>query len=133
MKHLYHGSVTQNIKILEPRKRYTPQGKIDYSAIYATPVPGYAIAHSFPWSSDEGVGLDVKDGTVYISIPHQIKERLKSPVSLYEVSSESFEHTKEETTGYTWHATNPVVVHKEIKFQSVEDALKHFDVQVMYK
>ena len=69
MPHLYHGSTTQHIKVLEPRQRYTPQGKIEYAAIYATPLTAYAASHSFPWSTDEGVKLDVVDGIVEMSIP----------------------------------------------------------------
>ena len=64
MEYLYHGSTTQNIKRLEPRIRYTPAGKIDYSAIYASPLAAYAAAHSFPWSSNEGVDLDVLNNQI---------------------------------------------------------------------
>ena len=101
MKYLYHGSTTQNIKTLEPRKQYTPQGKIDYSAIYATPLPAYAAAHSFPWSTDEGVKLDVDENGVDMSIPKSLKERLQVPISIYKISPDGFEHTQEEITGYT--------------------------------
>lgn len=132
MKYLYHGSVTQHIHTLEPRKRYTPQGKIEYSAVYATPLPGYAVTHSFPWSSDEGVKLSVTDSGIYMSIPHSIRERLAVPISIYTVSSEGFEHTKEEVTGHTWHSTHPVRVLEEVKFESVSAALTHFGVHVEY-
>jgi hypothetical protein len=132
MKYLYHGSTTQNIKILEPRKRYTPQGKIDYFAIYATPLPAYAAAHSFPWSTDEGVGLDVDQSGVNLSIPISLKERLQIPVSIYKVSSDNFRHTKEELTGYTWHTINPVEVIEEIKYPSVEIALRELGAKFQY-
>ncbi len=132
MNHLYHGSTTQNIKVLEPRKRYTPQGKIDYSAIYATPLPGYAATHSFPWSTDEGVGLDVDESGISLSIPKNLKDRLQVPISIYKVSAEGFEQTKEELTGYTWHTINPVQVLEEIKYSSVENALIELDVEFKY-
>ncbi len=129
---LYHGSAVQNLKVLEPRKRYTPAGKIEYSAIYATPLLPYAIAHSFPWSSDEGVGLDIVKDNISISIPKAIKDRLKVPISVYKISSENFELTKEEETGYTWHSTKPVQVLEEIKYESVEEALKEVGAVVEY-
>lgn len=129
---LYHGSTVQNLKVLEPRKRYTPAGKIEYSAIYATPLLPYAIAHSFPWSSDEGVGLDIIKDNISISIPKAIKDRLKVPISVYKISSENFELTKEEETGYTWHSTKPAQVLEEIKYESVEEALKEVGSEVEF-
>lgn len=132
MKYLYHGSTTQNIKILEPRRRYTPQGKIEYSAIYATPLPAYAVAHSFPWSTDEGVGLDVDEKGVDLSVPINLKERLQVPISIYKLSSEGFEHTEEELTGYTWHTIHPVEVIEEVKYSSVEIALKELGAKCQY-
>lgn len=132
MKYLYHGSTTQNIKTLEPKKRYTPQGKIDHSAIYATALPAYAAAHSFAWSTDEGVGLDVDEKGVDLSIPKSMKERLQVPVSIYKLSSEGFEHTKEELTGYTWHTVNPVEVIEEVKYPTVEIALKELGAKFQF-
>ena len=132
MDYLYHGSTTQNIKILEPRKRYTPQGKIDYSAIYATPLQGYAATHSFPWSSDEGVALDVNEDEISFSVPKKLAERLQSPISIYKISSENFKHTQEELTGYTWHTTQPVEVLEEKQYASVAEALKELGVDVKY-
>lgn len=132
MDYLYHGSTTQNLKTLEPRKRYTPQGKIDYSAIYATTLPGYAATHSFPWSSDEGVGLDVDEEKISLSIPKILAERLQTPISIYKISNENFEHTQEELTGYTWHTTQPVEILEEKQYESVEIALKELGVDFRY-
>ncbi|MEK7184720.1 MAG: hypothetical protein AAB683_01110 [Patescibacteria group bacterium] len=132
MKYLYHGSITQNLKKLEPRKRYTPAGKIDYSAIYATPLPAYAAAHSFPWSTDEGVGLDVSENGVDLFIPNKFKSRLQVPISIYKISAESFLRTKEEETGYTWHATIPIDVIEEKKYSSVEVALRELGARLEY-
>ena len=132
MKYLYHASTTQNIKTLEPRKRYTPQGKINYSAIYATPLPAYAVSHSFPWSTGEGVILNVNNSIVYLSIPKSFKERLQVPISIYKLSSEGFKHTEEEVTGHTWHTVNPVQVIEEVKYPSVEIALKELGVILQY-
>lgn len=129
---LYHGSTTQNLKILEPRKRYTPAGKIEYAAIYATPLIPFAIAHSFPWSSDDGIGLDVIKDNISISVPKNLKDRLQVPISIYKISNEGFELTKEEETGYTWHSINPTKVIEEIKFSSVEEALKQLGSKLEY-
>lgn len=133
MDYLYHGSTTQNIKILEPRHRYSPAGEIEYEAIYATPLKAYAVAHSFPWSSDEGVDLDVVNGEVLFTVPEDFRERLQIPISIYTISAENFEHTKEEETGYTWHTTKPIPVIEEEKIQTVEDALRKYGVKLMYK
>ena len=132
MNYLYHGSTTQNLKTLEPRMRYTPAGKIEYAAIYATPLLPYAIAHSFPWSSEDGIGLDVINENVSLSVPVNLKERLQVPISVYKVLAENFEHTKEEETGYTWHSTQPTKVVEEIKYVSVEDALKQLGAKLEY-
>jgi len=132
MDYLYHGSIAQNLKTLEPRKRYTPQGKISYSAVYATPIPGYAATHSFPWSSDEGVGLDVEEGKISFSIPKILAERLQVPMSIYKISNTNFEHTSEELTGYTWHTTKIVQVLEEKQYTSVESALRELGVDFRY-
>jgi hypothetical protein len=132
MKYLYHGSTTQGLKILEPGKRYTPQGKIDYEAIYATTIPAFAAVHSFPWSTDEGVGLDVNDMKVDISVPFGIRGRLQVPISIYTISSENFEHTREEVSGYTWHSTSTTEVIEETKYESVEIALRELGARLEY-
>jgi hypothetical protein len=132
MEYLYHGSITQNLKTLEPRKRYTPAGKIEFAAIYATPLTAYAAAHSFPWSSEEGVKLEVINSKVFLKIPSKFKEKLESPVSIYKISTENFEHTKEEKTGYTWHSVQPTKVLEEIKYENVLEALKMLGVEVAY-
>ena len=130
--HLYHGSVTQNIKVLEPRHRYSPAGKIDYGAIYATPLKGYAATHSFPWSSADGVGLDVIEGVVSISVPAKLRERLLVPISIYKISSENFNFTEEEVSGQTWHSTTPTPVIEEIRYPDVETAFKELGVVFEY-
>jgi hypothetical protein len=129
---LYHGSVTQDIKALEPRHRYSPAGKIHYGAVYATPLPAFAVAHSFPWSSDEGIGLDVVGETVSISIPTKLRERLLQPISIYTVSSADFEFTTEESSGATWHSKVEVPVLEEVKYATVEEALKKYGATLEY-
>ncbi|MDB5258978.1 MAG: hypothetical protein JWO73_186 [Candidatus Taylorbacteria bacterium] len=118
--------------MLEPRKRYAPAGKIEFAAIYATPLPVFAAAHSFPWSSDGGVGLDVIHGNVSISVPKELKSRLLVPISIYKVPSDGFENTKEEMTGYTWHATRSVEVIEEVRYPSAEAALLELGSELEY-
>jgi ABC-type dipeptide/oligopeptide/nickel transport system ATPase component len=130
--YLYHGSTTSGIKVLEPSHRYSPAGKIEYNAIYATPMKAYAAAHSFPWSSDEGVNLDVVEGKVIFAVPQNFRERLQVPISIYKVSLENFVHTKEEETGRTWHTTQATPVLEEEKYKSVAIALQKLGVELSY-
>jgi hypothetical protein len=133
MQYLYHGSTTQNLKNLEPRKRFTPNGEIDYSAIYATPSPAFAITHSFPWSTNEGFDLSIEDGEIFFSVPSNFRERLNVQISIYKLPSEGFQQTKEESTGYTWHATKDTLVLEEVKYESVLEALEKLNVKVSFK
>jgi hypothetical protein len=127
---LYHGSTIPGLKILEPRKRYTPSKDINYEAIYATPIEGYAAAHSFPWSTDEGVDLDVIDDKVIMLIPKSITERLMTPVSIYKISSKNFEHLAKEVTGQTWQTIKPCKVISEEKFSNVLEAFNKHKVSL---
>jgi len=129
---LYHGSTTQYLLRLEPRRRYTPAGKIEYAAIYATPLKAYAAAHAFPWSSDEGIGLSVIDDEVHMSIPETLRERLSMPISIYTLpmKKNDFIHTEEESTGYTWHTTKPIEVEHEDQYTSVLEAFEELGVRV---
>jgi hypothetical protein len=132
MEFLYHGSVIQDIKLVEPKKRFTPAGAIDYSAIYASPSPAFAICHSFPWSSDEGIDIETKDDRIRLLIPSQLRGRLNTPVSLYKIPAAGFEHTREEETGYTWHTTMTVPVLEEVCYASVLEALQKNGGEVSY-
>ncbi len=132
MEYLYHGSTTQGIKLLEPRKRFTPAGAIDYSAIYASSSPAFAICHSFPWSSDEGIDIEIKDGRMQLLVPSQLRDRLNTPISLYKILSVGFERTQEEETGYTWHTTASVPVIEEARYESVFEALEKNGGKVSY-
>lgn len=122
-KYLYHGSIVPDIKILEPHKRYTPIG-VDFEAIYASPLMAYAVAHSFPWGSDEGFDLDVRDEKVYFSVPARFKNRLQVPVYIYKISSDKFEYAEEELVGYTWYARTPIEVLDIISYPTIEEGFK---------
>lgn len=130
---LYHGSVTPDIHILEPRKRHTPDARIEFEAIYATSLPAYAAAHAFPWTSDEGIELNIINGKVTMIVPDEFKTRLTVPISIYKIASDMFEHTKEEETGYTWHTKQPVEVIEEKKYQSVISAIEELGGTLHFK
>lgn len=138
---LYHGSTTQGLKILKPARRYTPAGKIAFAAVYATPLPAYAAAHSFPWSSNEGIDVKISDGEdegisknkkVTLIVPAALHERLNMPISIYVVAADGFEHTREESTGHTWHATRQTAVLEEMKYTSVKEALETWGGEVKF-
>ncbi len=130
---LYHGSIVHNFKILKPSRNHTPDGKIDYEAVYATPLKAYAAAHAFPWGSDEGFDLDVINGQVEFIVPLKFKERLNVPISIYSVDQSGFEFTKEEIVGYTWHSRKEVEVLDEKKYTSVEEAIVKLGGSIKYK
>jgi hypothetical protein len=132
MDYLYHGSTAQDIKVLEPRKRFTPAGAIDYAAIYASSKPAFAVCHSFPWSSDEGIDIETEDGRIVLIVPKKFESRLQVPVSIYKVSAAGFEHTNEEESGNTWHTKHPQYVIEEAKYSNVDDALKKLGGKVKY-
>ena len=124
MEYLYHGSIVQNLKWLEPRKRYTPAGKIEFAAIYATPMPAYTACQSFPWSSEEGIDSNIVSDKITLEIPSELENRLDAPISIYKISSKDFEHTKEESTGLTWHSKKPTPIIEEVKYPSAKEALR---------
>ena len=130
MKSLYHGSTTQGLATLEPRKRYTPAGKIDFAAIYASPNSAFAAMHSFPWSSDEGFDITIDGDQMTLVVPAKQAERLNVPISIYKISANGFQATKEETTGETWHTTKSVRVLEETKYTNVREALKTLGAEI---
>ena len=124
MEYLYHGSTVSGIKVLEPHKRFTPAAKIEYAAIYASSLPLIAAAHAFPWTSDEGIDFTINDGTVVLSVPMILKDRLNQPISIYKVSADKFRLTTEEETGYTWDTEESIEVLEEILYSSVNQAFR---------
>ncbi len=124
MKHLYHGSVVRGLKVLEPKKRFTPSETIDFSAIYATPSKTFAITHSFPWSSEDGFDVEIKDGQVTLLCPKLSVHKLIVPISIYVISDKDFVRTEVEETGYTWHSIESSVVMEEIRYETVVLAME---------
>ncbi len=123
---LFHGTITPNLQEFEPRKRYTPQGADVPPRIYATGNPAFAAAHSFPWSSDEGVELYVKNGKVLLLVPERLKARLNQEVTIYSFDSNNFNFTKEETFGETYHTEEKAKSQGMQSFNSVTEAVEYF-------
>lgn len=122
---LFHGSIGAGIELLEPRKRYTPSAGVP-ERVYASGNPAFAAAHSFPWSSDEGIDLRIEDGKLILMVPRRLASRLEQPVSIYRLPSEYFEFTEEESMKLTYHSVTPVAPIEAMPFDSVTEAVEHF-------
>lgn len=124
---LFHGSQTDNIEILEPRKRFV-LGK-DLSspfAIYATDHPAYAAAHAFPWATTEGVNLYFNRQQVILEVPKAIEERLKKPIFIYTVPAETFEVVTCDALGHNFRSVKPVRCVAKRRFETVIEAVTSF-------
>jgi len=115
-----------DIEEFEPRKRYTPGVADVPPRIYASGNPAFAAAHSFPWSSDEGVDLSLENGQVLLRVPERIKSRLDQPVYIYTFDPDSFSHTSEEKMEETYHSEQKVKPHQVVQFRSVTEAVSYF-------
>lgn len=130
MKPIYHGTVKCGLSKIKPFKRYTPGGKDVADAIppriYATYNPAYAVAHSFPWSSDDGVDISIKDGVITLIIPKDRQSVLEQKVCIYTLPDTTFIFTSEEETGLTYHSTVEVIPTNCECFDTVTIAIEHF-------
>lgn len=127
MKHIYHGTIEKDLAVIRPFKRFTPGGaeladKMP-PRIYASYNQAYAVAHSFPWSSDDGVDITIKDGVVILMVPHTSQHVLKQEVSIYALPDSDFVFTTEEETGLTYHSTVEVAPLACQCFKSVTAAM----------
>jgi len=129
LKYLYHGSITSEIRELEPRKRYTPgvlKGRAK-PAIYAAADPAYAVAHGFPWGSSEGFDVYEYNGVVTLVVPKKHKKRLNQPVFIYKISGKYFKllvNDSPKTQIYiSYRKVKPTEV---ISFSSVAKAIKYY-------
>lgn len=137
---LYHGSQTDNIETLEPRKRYTP-GEITNSpsAIYASDDPAFAAAHAFPWSSSEGIELyydrDEEDlpEHVVLEVPKSLEARLNEPIFIYQVPLEDFELLDIPPHSHNYRALEPVPCLTKQRFETVAEAITSFGGTVKIK
>lgn len=137
--YLYHGSITPNIDTLMPRKRYIPDNeKNTPECIYATDDPGFAAAHAFPWSSNEGIDLyydedEAKVARVHLEVPAKLFARLNQPVYIYKVNSSSFYWIKEDVLGKTYRSLERVKCLGCQRFSTVLEAIQTFGGKVHEK
>ncbi len=135
MTHIYHGTIVQNLQVLEPHKRYTPGGEVAGESIparvYASYNKAYAVAHSFPWSSDEGIDIQVHDEVVELLIPRGKEKVLDQEICIYALPDDTFVHTKEEATGLTYHSEVAVPVRDCECFLNVREAMEKCGGKVM--
>lgn len=127
---VYHGTITGGIKEFEKRKRYVPGGADVPARIYAAINPAFAAAHSFPWSSDEGIDIKLEDNQVILCVPRIHENRLYQRVYIYKLKRENFVQTKEELTGQTFHTEEKVQPEEVMQFNSVTEALMFYGGKV---
>lgn len=130
MKPIYHGTVIQGLKLLKPQKRFTPGGANTADAIppriYATYTGAFAVAHSFPWSSEDGIDVQSIDGVIHLFVPKERQSVLNQAICVYALPDDTFVHTDEEETALTYHSLTEVVPLSSECFGDVADAMKAF-------
>lgn len=130
MKHIYHGTIEKGLGVIKPFKRFTPGGPelADQipPRIYATYNPAYAVAHSFSWSSDDGVDIEVDGSDICLIVPKDKASVLEQPVYIYTLPDDAFTHTAEEKIGLTYHSESEVTPIGCQCFASVAEAMHHF-------
>lgn len=136
--YLYHGSLTGDIEILEPRKRSTPGGESHSpEAIYATDDPAFAAAHAFfPWSSDIDLYYkENEDGVevVHLEVPEEIASRLNQITYIYKVSSHTFKFLEFDQTGHNFRTTEKVECIGHESFKNITDAVQKYGGKVIIK
>ncbi len=130
---VYHGSIIAGIKILEPKKRFTPGalGKDVPLAIYATDDPGYAAAHSFPWSSREGFDAYYKSDKLILKVPKLFQDRLEQEICIYTLPVKQFSLLKNvKPIGRNYWAHVPIKPISAKCFPAVSVALKYYGVKI---
>lgn len=130
MGEIYHGTTKQGLSVIKPFKRFTPGGPdlADHipPRIYATYNPAYAVAHSFPWSSEDGVGIILENDMVTMIVPKDKQQILEQSVCVYTLPDDGFTYTEEEEMGLTYHSIKDVMPTYCKCFDSVTVALQHF-------
>lgn len=131
MSTIYHGTVVKNLTTISPRKRYTPGDNATADTIgrriYASYNPAFAVAHSFAWSSEDGIDIKVEaDSSISIIVPKRKAAVLSQEICIYSLPDDTFVRTTEEDTGLTYHSLTEVTPLQEEIFTSVEMALEHF-------
>jgi hypothetical protein len=131
---LYHGSSTPDLKVLEPRIRFTPGslGKRAPEAIYAGDEPAYAATHGFPWSSKEGFDVVYENGKVVLIVPEAHRERLLQPLFVYEVPGDGFELLDTEPKGHNYWTRERIVPVRCVRYETVTDAVERNGGSIRY-
>ena len=127
-KPIYHGTVQKGLDTIKPFKRFTPGGPEAADAIppriYATYKAAFAVAHSFPWSSDDGIDITTENNDVTIVVPEIRKQVLEQPVCIYTLPDDTFSPTLEEETGLTYHSEQVVTPIESTCYASVTEAME---------
>ncbi len=131
---LFHGTQTDNIEILEPRKRYVPgNDAAPPPAIYATDDGAYASAHAFPWATAEGVDLHFEDSRVVLVVPKVLEERMNKPIFIYTVPADTFQEVTSDPVGHNFRSTESVKCLAKKRFETVTEAVTFFGGTVKLK
>ena len=131
MSSIYHGTVVKNLTTLSPQKRYTPGDETVADTIspriYATYNPAFAVAHSFPWSSKDGIDIKIEsENSISIVVPKDKIAILNQEICIYALPDDSFIQTTEEESGLTYHSLIEVTPLSIETFTTVQLAMEHF-------
>lgn len=133
---LWHGTLSSNVTEFLPKRISTPgalKKELVPERVYASDLPAFSAAHSFPWATKEGFDLGVGvDGYVVFNVPVHLKDRLNQKVYIYKLPSDNFVLTPEETTGRTYGSLNPVTPIEVLEFNSVVEAVQNFGGEVNF-
>jgi hypothetical protein len=142
---LFHGSMIEGIKILEPRGESRPECMPDAPlAVYAGDDPAYCAAHAFPGDTANGeIGLDYFGswvngkpvwGPFTLTIPSKRASDLELPVSIYKVPISAFEPLPEVPPhGRNFWSLKSVAVLEELRFPSIIKAIENFSGKIVIK
>jgi len=133
-KSIYHGTTQKDLDIIKPFKRFTPGDEEVADSIspriYASYVPTFAAAHSFPWSSEDGIDIVTEDGAVSILVPADKQSVLDQEICIYTLPDDTFILTTEEETGLTYHTEQKIIPIKCDCYQSVIVAMEKLGGQI---
>lgn len=126
-KPIYHGTIEKGLDTIKPFKRFTPGGPDAADAIppriYASYETAFAVAHSFPWSSEDGIDITTDNGVVTIVVPTNKQAVLEQAVCVYTLPDTNFVFTSEEDTQLTYHSIKEVTPIRSQCFESVTIAM----------
>ncbi len=128
---LYHGSSTQNLKIIEPRRK-TYVHKTDPPRVFVTTDESFAACFTFYWADQEGFDLgNINNGPWILKVPKKFKNRLTKPCSIYIVEPGNYKQVKN-MLKQEYFSTKPIKVLEEIKYRTALDAMKTNGVKVIF-